>query len=354
MKIGILTFHWATNYGAILQTYALQSFLNNFGHDVYIINYRPKQHKKTFVGCFLSFRFWLYLTNIKEYIKEIKLEAFRKAHLNETMVYKSLEELKSNPPEFDVYICGSDQIWNPFFTTRGEGKPTSVYFLDFGNNKVEKIAYAVSFGCESYPDAALAIAQKYIHNFKAISVRENSGLAIVNKIGIRNVIKLPDPTLLITRYNYNFEDSKITSIKKKVFVYILRNEYKGTGKIISYLKNEYELELSNSFLKIYSVEEWVQCIKNASLVLTNSYHGMIFSIIFHIPFIVIPAKKVSSGMNDRFNTILSYLNMEHRIFNNNIENLRILVEEQTNWDIIDEKLKIQRNESNKFFVQNLI
>lgn len=350
MKIGIITFHWSTNYGAILQAFALQTYLKKMGHDVYIINFRPKKYKKTLLGCFSSHRFWNYLTNLKEYIKDRKLDVFRRRYLKETSLYETLEELKSNPPKFEAYICGSDQIWNPSFTTMGEGKPTSVYFLDFGNNDIKRIAYAVSFGCENYPEAASTIAKMYIHNFKAISVRENSGLSIVSKLGFLNPVKLPDPTLLLLQDEYNFANTAQVSSQKTAFIYILRGEDNDVKSIKSYLANKFKLDTANKLFNPYSVEEWVSSIKNASIVLTNSFHGMVFSLIFHVPFIVVLYKGSSAGMNDRLITLLSYLNLEHRIINNyDIEKLNILVDDQINWQKVDEKLTEFRNETNTFF-----
>ena len=350
MKIGILTFHWATNYGAILQTFALQTYLINRGHDVFIINYRPKQYIKKLLGCFLTPRFWHYLSNLKDYIKEKKLEKFRKEYLNETILYESLNELKSNSPKFDVYVSGSDQVWNPHFTTRGEGKPTSAYFLDFGDKNIKRIAYAVSFGCEVYPDTAANIARNYIPNFNAISVRENSGIDIVSKLGFSNPINLSDPTLLLVRDEYCFANSDQVAAQKKAFVYILREEYKYVKDIKSYLKQYFKIDSTNKLFNPYSVEKWVNGIKNASIVLTNSFHGMVFSLIFNVPFIVIPAKDIGAGMNDRFITILSYLNLEHRIMNNyDSDKLHLLIEEKINWQKVNIRLKDLQKESDTFF-----
>ena len=354
MKIGILTFHWATNYGAILQAFALQTYLKKMGHDVYIINFRPKKHKKTLLGCFSSHRFWNYLANVKEFIKERKLDVFRREYLNETLPYESLDELKSNPPKFDLYICGSDQIWNPSFTTRGEGKATSVYFLDCGNNDIKRIAYAVSFGCENYPEAASTIAKQYIGHFKAISVREDSGIHIVTKLGFLNPIKLPDPTLLLLRDEYNFANTVQVSSKKTAFVYILRGETKDVKGIKSYLEMNYKLDTTNELFNPYSVEEWVSSIKNASIVLTNSFHGMVFSLIFHVPFIVVLYKGSAAGMNDRLKSLLSYLNLEHRVIDDyDVDKLNVLVDDQINWQKVDDQLTRFRNETNTFFDQML-
>src|SRR5690606_35848616 len=112
---------------------------------------------------------------------------------------------QSNPPELDMYICGSDQVWNPYFTSKGENNsPTPTYFLDFGNPSIKRVAYAVSFGCVNFPEDVAQIAKQYVFNIQAISVRENSGLDILKVWGIENAVKLADPTLLIQKELYNF------------------------------------------------------------------------------------------------------------------------------------------------------
>jgi exopolysaccharide biosynthesis predicted pyruvyltransferase EpsI len=350
MKIGIITFHWATNYGAILQAYALQTYLKKSGHDVFIINYRPKQHKKTLIKCFLTPHLYLYFPRLKEFIKEQKLEKFRKKYLRETILYESLDELKTNSPELDIYICGSDQIWNPYFTTMGEGNSTSTYFLDFGSNEVIRIAYAVSFGCEDYPEKAETIAKKYIHNFNAISVRENSGIQIVTKLGFTNAIKLPDPTLLLSCDDYNFEIQNLLPNEKRAVVYILRKETENIKSVVSHLQNDFRIDTIDESLNPDSVESWINKIRNSSLVITNSFHGMVFSLIFHVPFIIILSNGVSSGMNDRFYSLLSILNLEHRIsITYDIERLNVLLNEEIDWQEIDLKIKEQRSEATIFF-----
>ncbi|HZL09027.1 MAG TPA: polysaccharide pyruvyl transferase family protein [Prolixibacteraceae bacterium] len=354
MKIGILTFHWATNYGAILQAYALQTYLEKLGHEVYIINYKPKQYKKNLLACFSTIRVWSYLSKLKEFLKERELDNFRKSYLNETILYESLNELQKNPPQMDIYICGSDQIWNPYFTTKGEGKPTSTYFLDFGEKDIKRIAYAVSFGCEDYPDAASNIAKGYINNFNAISVRENSGIQIVYKLGFANPIKLLDPTLLLQRDDYNFANTKQLGIQKRAVVYILRDELKNLQKFIFYLKKDYQVDTIDNFFNPNSLQEWINGIKNASIVLTNSFHGMVFSLIFHVPFIIILANHSSVGMNDRFKTLLSYLDLQNRMMVDfDIDKINELINEKINWQLIDSQLALLRGDTAKFFDQAL-
>ena len=356
MKIGILTFHWGTNYGAIIQAYALQTYLEKNGHEVYIINYRPKRFKKSLINCFRTPRVYLYLSNIAALLKEKKLINFRDLYLNQTRLYESSNELKKTPPDLDVYVCGSDQIWNPSFTSGGEGKPTSTYFLDFGDKNIKRVAYAVSFGCVHYPERAFNIAKNHVRSFDAISVREDSGLNIVSKLGFRSPIKLPDPTLLLKASDYVFPvDNTINNDNSKVaFFYMLRNEQSRVKSLELYLQSSYKLISADEKFKPLSLEEWIRGIKNASIVITNSFHGMCFSLIFHIPFIVIPAIGKAGSMNDRFFTLLSYLNLEDRMMSEyNVNKTNSLISNDIDWKNVDEKINNLKMESDNFFNQIL-
>ncbi|PKP41361.1 MAG: hypothetical protein CVT93_08515 [Bacteroidetes bacterium HGW-Bacteroidetes-10] len=377
MKIGIITFHWGTNYGGVLQAYALQNYLEKNGHEVFIINYKPKRYNNLLIGYFAPKRFiWLlallknnfkgrgsvassfkhifieYLDNI---IKEKKIKVFRKNYLKETILYESIIELQKNPPKFDVYICGSDQIWNSFFTTKGEGGPTSAYFLDFGDFGIKKIAYAVSFGCEQYPLEAGIIAKEHMKNFSAISVRENSGISIVKDLGFMDPIILPDPTLLLSSSDYfpiynGVDNASIAG----VFSYFLRGENKEIFALESFIKKTYEIYAPDGILKPYSIEEWISGVKNASLVLTNSFHGAVFSIIFHKPFIVLLSSEDTSNMNDRFYTLLRKLNLNDRIITSFDEDITTkLLNTSINWTFVDAEISKLRKLSQSFFNEHL-
>lgn len=350
MKIGIITFHWGTNYGAILQAYALQTYLKNIGHEVFIINYRPKRLQKTFLKIFLTPRFYLYPKRIKEYFKELTLKKFREEYLNQSIIYNSLQELKDNPPPYDVYICGSDQIWNPFFTTRGEGTSTTSYFLDFGEKHIKKIAYAISFGTDEYPMEAFNIAKKYISYFNAISVRENSGIQIVSKLGFNNPVLLPDPTLLLKADDYFFGESKNSQKNAEVFIYFLRNEEKKIKFILNILKQHFRINSTNKTINNLTVEDWIIGVKSSKFVLTNSFHGMVFSIIFHVPFAVVLSTGSAKSMNDRFITLLSFLSLEDRMILDTEQNkIEELINRNIDWDYVEVKINELRIKSTLFF-----
>ncbi len=353
MKIGIITFHWATNYGAVLQAYALQYYLYKLGHEVSIINYRPKRHKKTFFKCFFTKRPWIIPKRISEYFKENTIERFRRTYLNETRIYETENEIKKEPPKFDIYICGSDQIWNPSFTLGGEGKPTGVYFLDFGESNITRIAYAVSFGCVKYPDVAGKLMKKYISSFKSISVREQTGTEILSGFGLKNALTLPDPTLLLDQTDYLFTKNECRS-GEMAFVYILRNENTIACQIQKLIEKKYIFINPNKIFREYTIEQWINYIQRTKLVITNSYHGVLFSLIYHVPFLVILSHGVSAGMNDRFYTILTPIGLEHRAIQKfEVRQITELLNEDIDWTIVDKHVEGLKHKANLFFQSHL-
>jgi len=164
MKIGIVTFHWGTNYGGVLQSFALQTFLERRGFEVQIINFAPLTFRDSFLRSFRARKLKTVFSNIKNYIKEKNIDKFRKGNLNLTARYFSLDEVKENTLSFDCLITGSDQIWNPYgIQTHG-----LVYFLPFGGDYTKKMSYAASFGCVNYPKDVMKKIKPLIENFSNV------------------------------------------------------------------------------------------------------------------------------------------------------------------------------------------
>ncbi len=307
MKIGIVTFHWATNYGAILQAYCLQEFLKEKGHDVEIINFKPRQYDFSWLRVLLNPVNWLSIRKILiQKKKERLLDVFRNQYLNLTRRYFLSSELACNANAYDVLISGSDQIFNPYFTTRGEeNHPSSVYYLLFAPIKTKKFAYAASFGCIKYPHDAADLASQWINNFDAVYVREDTGLAILNQLGYdgtKGVV--PDPTILYGQVF--FENIGIVLNENKesyTCVYMLRREVIIDG----------DVRYIDEVHKPLSMQEWLTTISCSRSLITNSYHGMIIAILSHVPFVVVLEKGERSGMNDRFITLLKQLHLENRM-----------------------------------------
>lgn len=336
MKIGILTFHWATNYGAILQAYALQEYLTRLGHIVYIIDYKPRRYDFTWKSILKHPRNLLYLRkSVCRILKEKKLTEFRKKYLHMTDRYYRQYDLSTIVKEFDVLVSGSDQVLNPYYTMMGEGDTTSVYYLDFPDAKCVKFGYALSFGCVRYPEEAAVYASRFIKHFDRISVRENSGADIVRQLKYPgDSVLVPDPTILEGSRLFDRLDLPSREIGTPyVCVYMLRRSLPYRVENALYIDDVH---------RTYSMEEWLSLIRGAETLVTNSYHGMIMAILFRVPFIVELEDGDSAGMNDRFVTLLKKLGLEYRINRGNSIS-RLMMADDIDWESVEKKLAEFRN-----------
>lgn len=312
MKIGILTFHWGVNHGAILQTYASAKYLSKNNCEVEVIDYVPKEREIKLSKIFKPHYPSVMLERFQQWIKEKKLAGFRKK-LPLSKRYFSNQELIENPPDVDLLLCGSDQIWNPTFTLYGENKITPVYFLNFCKTNCKKAALSVSFGCEKYPKNAELVARKYIQQLDCISVRENSGVSILKDMGIENVFLTADPTSLLSAREY-LEICKDIPINKSsnIALCILRRQNKQTAKLIKQVCYSLKISKINN-IKSKSMQHWLAGIRDAKVVVTNSFHCVMMCLKLHIPFWVILESNTLSGMNDRMYTLLEKFNLSERI-----------------------------------------
>lgn len=351
MNIGILTFHWATNHGAILQAFALQKYLKENIEDaeVYIIDYYPARYQKTLKNALRSRNPFVILQNLKDCKKEKILAPFRE-NLKRTHRYYSLEQLTQFPPDCDVLISGSDQVWNEFFTLQGEGKTTLSYYLPFQPN-ARKISYAASFGLISLSPEMAYIIKPYLEKFDAISTREASGNNIIKKLGL-SATTVCDPTALLDADKYPAENIN----KKQTYAvkYFLRKPDKTNrqliGKIFKRIKQ-------NGIKKIFdieycSIEQWLGYIRKASFLVTNSFHGMIFALKYHIPFaVILENRSILSGMNDRFFSLLKELQLEDRIITSDTD-IDSLFDAEIPWDRTEELFEKLVESSKQFLKTN--
>lgn len=331
MKIGILTFHWATNYGAVLQCYALQTYLEAIGHEVYVINYKPR-HADCTLWNYIRFRHFLHhkrYCNSKK--KEKVLEVFRDRHLNLTSRVCKKTAIPNLISDFDIVISGSDQILNPSFLLNGEGrrKVSTAYFLDFPF-KGKRIGYAVSFGCTIYPQKATTIASKIINQIDRIGVRENSGLDILRSMKYQNEMRVvPDPTILCYSELFKGIEFQKPQATNYYCAYILHKEIKVAAANVFYIDEE------NNPL---TMEAWLGAITYSKGLITNSYHGMIVALLNKIPFVVLTITTGATGMNDRLSTLLHTIGFEDRICSENDDYMSVL-SNKIDWVVVDAKIK---------------
>jgi hypothetical protein len=324
MKIGILTFHTAFNYGGMLQAYATQVALIKLGHEVQIIDYYPKNvERENFMREFSA--------NPKQIVKYIyakinpnvqkKFKHFNefRSRMQLTARYQDKIELYQNPPEFDVYMVGSDQVWN---MERGFD---SFWFLDFIKDKL-KISYASSFGTSTISKEYRAELKKQLTEFQAISVREADGVKIIEEATGLNATPVLDPTFLL-RADEWISISSSTIIKGD---YILCYGFDGSEKsklMIDSIKKRLRLPTvamtisltipykADHFVQEAGPSEFLSLVKNAKFVCTSSYHGMALAINFRKSFIA----TIHPSRNSRMESMLSRFGLENRQVNNPID-----------------------------------
>lgn len=350
-KIAILTQPLHVNFGGTLQNFALQKKLLQMGYEVQTLNYQWKKASdfRRFFSIIKS-RVLFKKVNYPFFDKELKAlriehTRFISNNINISPILYSVDDLKKYFDEnnFDAVIVGSDQVWRVAYSPRIES-----FFLDFLNhsNKIKKIAYSASFGIDEWQfnsEKTLDI-KSLLQKFNAVSVRENSAVHLCQQYLDIDVKHTLDPTLLLeTREYMGLLNSKQDSSKNigKIFVYILdRDESKE--KIINIISQKLDKKVfynqpknkvkDSCFVEnledyIYpSIEDWIGSFSAADFIITDSFHGTVFSIIFNKPFISIVNKERGAS---RFNSFLSQLNLTSRMvsdigdINDNLINSKI-------------------------------
>ena len=355
MNIGILTFHWATNYGAVLQCYALQSYLTSIGHNVKVINYKPRQYDESLYK-FLRYRKFLRFEEYRDSRnKEKSLIPFRDSHLNQTDRAYTCASVSGMVSQFDVIISGSDQVTNPSFLMSGEGKSivSPTYFLGFPFEG-KRIGYALSFGCVTYPDEARKVASKYIGAFDRISVREASGIDIVKSMGRDDAEVVPDPTLLMEPQFYHSLAGECKPHKQEPYIYSFFIRYIADRKNVINKVLEGKRVLWNNEDDDYTVQGWLSKIKHSEFVVTDSFHCVVMCLKLCKPFVVVTEKEGNIDMNDRFYTLLGGMGFEERIVcKTECESIPYLMNDSIVWGQVDEELsKLQRE--GRSYLNNIV
>lgn len=313
MKIGILTFHRAHNYGAMLQAYALCKVLMNKGHDVEFISYRQPQIEnayKSFLwsyirdkGIFSNMRDLLsaLLTYIQRFKRSKAFVAFAKKYLPESRAY-SKSELLSMQLSYDIVFFGSDQIW----TTRFMGAFDDVYWGEVRLNKGKKIAYAPSMELNHLTEKEKNYIRKHIKNFDGISARETHMSELLGSIIGSSVPNVLDPTLLCRMSDYDAIVASSKKIPSKPYILVYQvGRYRQVDeiakKVSKYLNckileigSEVLLHSASSYKDGYGPEDFVALIANAKFVVSCSFHGTAFSVNFHKPFYSVLIKDIDS------------------------------------------------------------
>jgi hypothetical protein len=350
LKIGILTFHWATNHGGILQAYALQKYLSIAipDSDVIIIDYWPAIYQKSIKRAIHSRHISAIANNFKDIKKEKILAPFRE-RMKKTYRYYSQKQLQDFPPQVDVLISGSDQVWNEFYTMKGEGGVTTAYFLPFQPN-AKRISYAASFGLVTLKPEMEEIIKPCLEKFDAISVREATGVELCKTYLGVNAQHVLDPTILAGAEAYKPLLKEKTEEQDYLFAYILDI----TPEKQTYVERMAKSKGLNLIIRgadknaTLSVEDWLSMIANSSMVITDSFHGTVFSILFHREFYSIV--NVERG-GTRFASLLKPLGLDYR--KGDVSQLQSLESSSIDWKQVDHILDKQRQYSMHFLTNAL-
>jgi hypothetical protein len=362
LKISVITMQSVYNYGSVLQTYATQKYFEYRGYDVEFVDYYPKRMKnygslkqlyidaKTFhhnpIKCIAI-----------ALVKFPSMKVLRKTfipfldkYINKSRTYISLEDLNYDPPKADIYCTGSDQVWNDYL----EGGFDKVYFLSYAPSSSIKIAYAASFGRDDITQSELQPVKNLLDSYKAISVREESGLKIIEKVECQIKKCVLDPTLMLQKNEWEKLAQPIDT-RSYILVYKL-HEDSATSEIAIALGQKMGLpiiRLSMDKMKRInggrtivapSVEKFISYIAHAELVITDSFHATAFSINFNVTFIAVEWKM----FNDRIKTILHKVSLPERLVSNVKEAISVY-EKPIDFNAVNRKLKDERKKVEKFF-----
>lgn len=340
MNVGLMTCY-VNNYGACLQAYALQQAIKKDGNECEIIKYTPYadiadavnlQHIPEPMMLRITrmikhpFQFYLRKLDRKNQAKrDLKFEEFRQERLIfADKLYTSWDELRETPPPYDSFVCGSDQIWNPVIHHNLNVGP---YFLDFVPENKGKIAYAPSIGVQHVPQECHSDMKRLINRLDAVSVREQRGAELISEIAGQEAPVVLDPTLLFDGEWWS-KVVKPVEVKKPYILCYLFNENESTYEFVEKMRKETGYEVvtlpfalkdiyKKNSTKIYDAgpSEFLYLIKNASLIITDSFHATAFSINFNRNFICLfrNTDNEKNNMNSRITSILSLAGLEDRL-----------------------------------------
>ncbi len=323
MKVGIITCNKANNYGARLQAYALWRYVTMLGHDASVIDYCPPYldfHVRQWYNPGSNVKEWVKLVvryaERRRYItKFYRLEEFSASRTRLTPVkYTSVDALRDNPPIADVYIAGSDQIWNTLFVNGRD----PAFYLDFGDESTRRISYAASFATEKIENGLDDFVRAGLRRLDAVSVREESGEKIAAGLGTEAAVCC-DPAFLLSAEEWEEVCSNDPVKEKFLFVYDFEGRC-AIKDVVRKIAKARELKIYSVSIRplAYSDRDFSDCapatflwlVKNADCVVSNSLHGTIFSMIFAKDFFVVDR---ADGLNVRMHDLTRRYRLGDRI-----------------------------------------
>lgn len=381
MKIGIVTFHSAHNYGAVLQAWSLQEYLRQQGYTAEIVNLRlpvidklyrlarrtdAKICGSRFVNKLANSAYywarctyWLFRPGTGKAEKYWKFEKFINKVLPVTGEYHSYRELRQAGLTYDALIAGSDQIWNAVLMK----SLSPAYFLQFANEDAIRLSYAASIGTDEIPPQYKTMFRCYLRNFDSISVRENKAKEEIGKLTDLPVDVVADPTFLLRREDFDKLRSRFRVRSKKKYIYVHNVHLNRLDEALNGVVEEMSKRLGlpvihNWGAKVFSNEaghftggigEFLDMVSGAEYVVTNSFHCTIFAIIYHRDFITVPHYRHP----DRMRNLLESLGIPSHL----VEDAKKLPEDLSqlaiDYQAVEEKKAVMGRHAEEFLRQAL-
>ena len=375
MKIAIVTFYRAPNYGAMLQALALWKYLEALGHEVIFVRQSRFATKRwpQLLDCFISRSLHSMRAKFLSYVRW-PISNFA-ASYPQTVFCETLDDVRRATVGCDAFIVGSDQIWNSIWWP--SEVDLRIAMLDFAPEGKPRLAYAVSFGNKEWPTPKNAHpVGECLKKFTKISVREQSGVDLVRKLSERtDAVCLLDPTLLHTADFYREVIAKdlprcevCETERPYIFRYVLEwDDVSITDRALKAVESKIGIEkvidvytpvrgLLAPIMKLLGVTakvpvpEWLSRIAHSDFVFTDSFHGTVFSILFHKPFISLLIRGSMKGMNERILSLLDILGLSDRaVYADEVEKWLPVVTKPIDWEDVEKRLVVWRERTAEFF-----
>ena len=356
MKVGVITYHRSNNYGAQLQAYALIRAIEQLGHQAEVIDCNAIGDGKIFHWNFHSMRGFIgalrnNLLSIATELKRKKLfKAFVESEIPKSEECFDRESLTERVKQYDYVIVGSDQVWHPQIC---EGE--KYFFLDLPIPSAKKIAYAPSFGIDDYTEEEANKYMPLINDIAYLSVREATGNKIIEKYLGRKVKEVVDPTMLLNRKDWETLASKPKYGKYLLYFTILDEPYFADNYVrdlaakqglkivrIGTVRDIMKPGFINA--RVSGPKDFLSLVRNADMIVTSSFHGLVFSILFHRNFVCVLN---NNERNSRLNDLANKLGIEDRLIQN-IQQLNEISLEPIDYQKLDGQLAELREDSLKY------
>ncbi|MBP1990379.1 polysaccharide pyruvyl transferase family protein [Paenibacillus eucommiae] len=359
MKICTITCHNVYNHGASLQAYGLLRYLKCCGHDVEIIDYKPKylsNHYKLFSidnpkwkKNILSKAIYLTLKLPKRILSLKRKKAFDEFSSKHLIITKtrftSNNELKKNTPNADAYLCGSDQIWNCLH----ENGKDPAFYLDFTPSNKIKAAYAASFATDTISEEYIPVIKERVERLDGVGVREKSGVKILERMNVTNTFNVVDPVFLLEQEEWS-NLGKIDFREKYILIYDFDNsilikklalEIAKERNCKIYNINPSKLKYADRYFNYAGPEIFIALVKNAQFVISNSFHAAVFSIVYEKDFVIVNR---TEAINTRMRDLLDDLKLNERLADENysLEKLMKKVDYSESKKILNEKIQFSK------------